>query len=90
MYRKFVKKMLISLIFHHIHTSFSCTNHNLFSLFINEFLRLYLYAWIRNVNSILRGLSTKDINDVIKEKAFTRYKKYKAKKETIRKIKQLK
>ncbi len=72
-----------------VRNPFTCDKHNLYEIFLNVFLELYIHTWIINVNSILKGKHVRNINDDVKAEAFNRYKVYRGQKLAVTKLKQL-
>jgi hypothetical protein len=68
----------------------SCMEHNLFQMFVTNFVHFYCFTWVGNVNRILRGsLLCSTTHDVIKQQAFKLYSKYRSRQLALRKTKQL-
>ena len=69
--------------------NFNCTVHDMFAVVIEKFVALYIYTWISNVNKILKGIDIRQINDPLKELAFKKMKKIRARRRGLDKAKQL-
>lgn len=54
-----------------------CKEHNLLRMFFELMTDFYCYTWITNVNRILKGSCTENINDKIKQQALQFHLKYK-------------
>lgn len=85
-----VSKILKSLISYHVpFDHFTCKNHKVAEIFVEKFVQFYILNWVKNINMILRGTLSKNINDNIKRLAQARCIKYKMRKEKMRRLKGL-
>lgn len=68
-----------------------CPNHDckLNEVFLSAFINFYINVWCRNVNNILNGKVSLNVNDDVKKLALKRYKTYRQKKRAIYKVKKL-
>ncbi len=85
---KLLKERIVELV---ENKNFSCTDHDLFDIFVNYIIKFYINKWIKNVNLIINGSDKRRINDCVKKLALVYYKTKKMKKPSaIAKQKQLK
>lgn len=68
---------------------FFCTEHDLLSIFLDNFVCFYIFTWIKNINNILKGFCSSKINDEVKIAALQYHKVHKAKKRAVDKTKLL-
>lgn len=74
---------LTGVLNYYVSNNWKCEEHNLLQLFFSTFVTFYIHTWTTNINKILRGLETKNINNPIKKIAVNRYVKYKKRKTQI-------
>ncbi|XP_071054651.1 uncharacterized protein [Onthophagus taurus] len=66
-----------SEMYKYINIQSSCSVHDLQAIFIEKFLNLYVFTWVKNVNLVLKGQGRRNINDSIKETALDKCNKIK-------------
>ena len=59
-----------------INNPFVCVEHNLFVIFKENFFPFYLNTWVKNVNKILKGIDSRNVDDKIKTAALKEAQKH--------------
>lgn len=86
-----IKKQLKFIFLNKLYNPFLCKEHNIFDLYIDIFLNFFIFTYLKNINSILKGLveyNSKD-NDILKQMAWQKYLRLKAKNKKIAGLKKL-
>jgi hypothetical protein len=85
-----VNASLLNLLYQRIYLNIpQCqNNHDIVGMFYKHFAVLFVYTYVKNINDIITGKTTKNINDPLKRQALIRCNKY-MKKIAIRKSKRL-
>lgn len=84
-----VKEKILITVDKLVNNIFHCQKHNIFRTFVNLFVNFYIYMWCKNVNRILKGEDSRNINDSIKVAARQFFEKNCKKNVRIRNVKQL-
>lgn len=82
-----IARRLQTILRQYIDIKFNCTKHDLLSLYLQFFVKFYLFTWCKNLNKILKGTETRVGDNPMKREARKIFLTHHKKKLAIDKIK---